>query len=83
MKKEAHYIQNRGFDKIYYQDLIIQYLRKFGTITREKTEELLLPKLPDILSPQQKLNKIKNLLLEMKSKDMLVREGAKKQLNGT
>lgn len=78
VKKEAHYIQNRGFDKIYYQDLIIQYLRKFGTITREKTEELLLPKLPDILSPQQKLNKIKNLLLEMRSKDILVREGAKK-----
>lgn len=78
VKKEAHYIQNRGFDKIYYQDLIIQYLRKFGTITREKTEELLLPKLPDILSPQQKLNKIKNLLLEMKGKGILVREGAKK-----
>ncbi|WP_428653218.1 ATP-binding protein [Runella sp.] len=78
VKKETRYIQNRGFDKIYYQDLIIQYLRKFGTITREKTEELLLPKLPDILSPQQKLNKIKNLLLEMKGKDILVREGAKK-----
>lgn len=78
VKKEAHYIQNRGFDKIYYQDLIIQYLRKFGTITREKTEELLLPKLPDILSSQQKINKIKNLLLEMKGKGILVREGAKK-----
>jgi ATP-dependent DNA helicase RecG len=78
VKKEAHYIQNRGFDKIYYQDLIIQYLRKFGTITREKTEELLLPKLPDILSKEQKHNKIQNLLKEMKKKEILVREGSKK-----
>lgn len=76
--KQATYIRNRGFDNSHYQKMITDYIKTFGSINKENIEKLILDKLPDILSKEQKQNKIKNLLKEMKEKEIIEREGSKK-----
>jgi ATP-dependent DNA helicase RecG len=72
-EKKAAYTRNRGLDKKFYKELVIQHLRKFGPTSREQVEELLFSKLPDLLSIEQKRNKVKNLLTELRSKDRSIR----------
>lgn len=67
--KHAEYIRNRPFDDAHYKKLIIEYLKKFGTATKSDIESLLLDKLSDVLSLQQKKNKIRNMLHQMAIKD--------------
>lgn len=71
--QQAAYIRNRGMDKMHYKQLIVDLIRTFGPATRQRINELLLPKLPDALSEPQKLNKISNLLAEMAHKDKTIR----------
>jgi ATP-dependent DNA helicase RecG len=67
--KEADYIKNRAFDKAYYKDLIIQYLKKYKKAGREDIDKLIMDKLSNTLSEKQKRTKIRNLLYEMSKKD--------------
>ncbi len=62
LDQTAQYIKNKGFDDAYYKQLIIDYLKKWGKGRKSDFEGLLLDKLPDTLSDQQKKNKVKNLL---------------------
>jgi len=62
----AAYIRNRGFDDDYYRQLILDYLGEFGHATKQELRDLLVPKLPDILDPQQKDNKLSNLMAAMR-----------------
>jgi ATP-dependent DNA helicase RecG len=62
---KAGYIKKRGFEKAYYEKLIIEYLNKFGKSSRKEIDDLLMDKLPDVYSVTQKKNKIRNLLYEM------------------
>ena len=59
---EAEYIHHKAFDDAYYCDLIVEYLKKFGSAKRPKFNRLLEGKLSDLLSPTQKQTKIHNLL---------------------
>lgn len=61
----AQYTRNKGLDKAIYKEFVISHLRSMGSTTRQGLEQLLLPMLPQVLSPQQKLNRVKNLLAEM------------------
>jgi ATP-dependent DNA helicase RecG len=70
--QQAAYIRNRGMDKTHYKQLIVDLIRTFGPATRQRINELLLPKLPDVLSEPQKLNKISNLLAEMAHRDQTI-----------
>ncbi len=69
--RSAEYTKNKGFDDTYYKDLIIEYLKQHGTMTRIDANKLLTNKLPDILNHQQKLNKVRNLLLFLRMKDKI------------
>ncbi len=60
--EKAVYIKQRGIDDDYCRKIIIDFLNKFGEATRRDFEDILLDKLPDILSVDQKKNKIKNNL---------------------
>ena len=57
----AQYIRNRAFDDDHYKNLILQYLRKYGHASHDDLDHLLYDKLSDVLSDQQKGNKIRNL----------------------
>lgn len=62
---EAEYLHHRAFDDAYYCDLIIEYLKKFGSAKRAKFNRLLEGKLSDLLSPAQKRSKINHLLARL------------------
>ena len=66
---KADYIRHRAFDKEHYKKLVLSLLQEFGPVSRKEIDRLLLEKLPDILTRQQKENKIRNLLQEMSKKD--------------
>jgi ATP-dependent DNA helicase RecG len=67
--EKAKYIKYRGFDNKYYQDLIIAFIEQNGSATRKEIDELIIEKLPEIFSEQQKKRKVNNLLSKM-SKDL-------------
>ena len=71
--REAAYILNRGLDKAHYKELVLAYLRQYRQATPAKLEELLLDKLPDILSFEQRKRKVKNLLQEMAHVDRSIK----------
>ncbi|MDX2247525.1 MAG: ATP-binding protein [Bacteroidia bacterium] len=64
--EKADYIKQRGIDDAYCQKMILDYLQKFSEGKREDFEDVLLDKLPDVLSIEQKKHKVKNILQKMK-----------------
>lgn len=71
--QQAAYIRNRGLDKSHYKQLILEYLRRYQQASPVKFEELLLDKLPDVLTFEQRKRKIQNLLQEMARNDQSIR----------
>ncbi len=69
----AQYIRDRALDKAHYKGLVTQYLREYGKAKREHFEDLLIDKLSDALSRQQKRTWVKNLLQEMRRRDKTIR----------
>jgi len=54
---KVRYTKQKGFDKKYYQDLIIEFIKEHRLATREEINSLLIDKLPDILNEKQKMQK--------------------------
>lgn len=72
------YIHTRAQDNAYYQKLVIDYLDKFGSATREKIDKLLLPKLSVALDETKKQKKINNLLTDMRNKGKIENVGSRR-----
>jgi len=66
---KSDYIKNRAFDDAHYKDMIIEFLNKFGTANRREIDKLLMDKLSDVLTEEQKRKKISNLLYSMAKRD--------------
>lgn len=64
--EKADYIKQRGIDDGYCEKMILEFIGKFKSGRREDFEKVLLDKLPDVLSMEQKKDKIKNILQKMK-----------------
>jgi ATP-dependent DNA helicase RecG len=60
------YLDNRGVDQEHYRSLVEVFLRKFPGATRGELEKALLDRMPAVLDEQQKRNRLKNLLQEMR-----------------
>ncbi len=75
--QKARYIRQRGMDDKYYQDVVLQYLQKYGQATRQELDDLLLTKLPEVLDKAQKINKIRNLQQAMRRSGLIERSGPK------
>lgn len=73
--QKARYIRNRGFDDAYYQRLVLEYLEKYIQASRKDFDDLLSPKLPEVLDAAQKAHKIKNLLQVMRREKLIHPEG--------
>lgn len=73
--QKASYIHNRGLDDQHYQQLVVGYLRKYKQAKRADFDELLMSKLAAVLTPEQKANKVKNLLQAMKRAKIIDCEG--------
>ncbi|RQW85800.1 MAG: transcriptional regulator [Geobacter sp.] len=69
------YIRQRGIDDDYCRKVIIDYLNEFEEGKKADFEKVLLDKLPDVLDEEQKKNKIKNILQQLKNKGIIHPEG--------
>lgn len=70
--QKADYIKNRGFKDEHYKKMITDFLNKYGKASKEDIDKLLLDILPDVLNPEKKKNKIRNLLYAMHKKDRII-----------
>ena len=62
------YTKKSGFNDQYYKDLVLKYIKDFGSITKKDLDDLLMNKLPDSLNEEQKKRKIKYLVNETLAK---------------
>lgn len=65
---KVSYTKKSGFDDQYYKDLVLKYIKDFGSITKKDLDELLIDKLPDSLNEEQKKRKIRYLVNEILNK---------------
>lgn len=72
--EKAQYIKNKGFDDDYYRKLIVDFLKQFGKASKEDICNLLMSKLPDVLTDEQKDNKIRNILHMMNKSGIIRRD---------
>lgn len=68
---KAQYIKNKGFNEEAYRRWIINYLEQYKKANRQEILHLLKDKLPDSLSEQQKIDKIRNLLQKMRKEGII------------
>ena len=71
----ARHIRERGFEKQYYLDLILQLVQEHGPVARKEVDALLLPKLPERLREEQKRAKVHNLLQDLRRAGQIGRHG--------
>jgi ATP-dependent DNA helicase RecG len=76
---KARHIRDRGLDKRYYQDMILELIQKHGPVSRKDIDNLLLDKLPGILTEKQKKTRIHNLLYELAGPLELIRNAGSKR----
>ena len=64
----------KAFDDKYYKDMVLGYIRDYGSAKRADINKLLWDKLSDNLSENQKYNKVGNLLMALKKSRDIVKE---------
>lgn len=63
--QKVSYTRNKGLNKEFYKELIIQHIKNHGFATREEIDVLIFDKLPDYMTEKQKKNKVHNIIFEM------------------
>lgn len=71
MGEQAQHTLNKGLDSAYYRELVLQHLRNFTACKRDELENVLLAKLPDVLTEVQKRNRVKNLLADLSRRKLI------------
>src|SRR5690606_38998542 len=69
--QQTDYFKKKGIDDEYCRKMILDYLDQFGSATRAQLEEVLLDKLPGILTERQRKDKVKNNLQALKTKKQI------------
>jgi ATP-dependent DNA helicase RecG len=73
--QKAAYTKNKGLNKQYYLDLILESIKQHRNLSRKDIDELLWEKLPDIYNDRQKKDKITNLITELRQKGKITNQG--------
>lgn len=73
----ADYIKKRSFDKEHFKDMVVSYLKEFHQADRGEIDTLLLNKVSDALTYEQKRLFVKNLLQEMRKEGTIETAGSK------
>ncbi|MBQ8983801.1 MAG: transcriptional regulator, partial [Lachnospiraceae bacterium] len=80
IEEKSKYIKNKGFDDQYYKDMILNYIKEFGSAKRADIRELIIDKLPENLTYKQKERKILTLLTSLKNKGIITTDSSNKQM---
>lgn len=73
----ARHIRQSGFDKQYYLDLILRLAETHAPVGRKEIDDLLLEKLPDRLTRDQKRVKVQNLVQELRREGRIENRGTR------
>lgn len=73
----GRHIRERGFNKKYYMDLIMELVRTHGPVSRKDIDDALLEKLPDRLTSKQKQVRVRNLLQELRISGKITNQGTR------
>ena len=76
---EAQYIRNKSFDDQYYRDMIVGYIRQYGSAQKKDIKALLWDKLSDVLTEEQKNSKITTLLTSLRMKGIIKTDSPNQQ----
>jgi ATP-dependent DNA helicase RecG len=68
-KQKLGYIEPQKSKDERYKQIILEYIDKFGSISKEDINKLLMDELPVTLSERQKQSKINNIIYSMSRKD--------------
>lgn len=68
---KTDYMRQKGFDNKYYKDMVVEFISKFNPCSRKDVEDLLIDKLPEVLTLYQKKDKVKNILQFLKEKNII------------
>ena len=63
----------------FYTKLLTDYLRKFGAVSRSEIDSLLIDKLSEALSYEQKSRKVSNLLTNLRRSGKIENAGSRKK----
>ena len=74
--KKGNYIRNRGLKNDIYKDMVLKMIGKFGNASRQDINQLLFDVLPDILTPVQKSNKIRNIVSQLSTESKIENNGS-------
>ena len=69
---KAEYIKTRGLKDDHFKKLILEYLDRYGQVSKEEIDKLLLDILPGVLDEKQRKNKIRNLVYAMSKRDKTI-----------
>ena len=71
------YLKNRGFDKMFYKKLILEFIQKKREgASKAEVRELIWSKLPDVLTTTQKEHKISHILRELRQESSIINTGS-------
>jgi ATP-dependent DNA helicase RecG len=77
--QKAKHIRSRGLNRQYYKDLIFELIRQHGPVPREEINKLLMGKLPEVLTQEQKDVLIHNLLTELRIMKVVNNVGSRRR----
>ncbi len=76
--KQVDYIDNKGLDDSYYKVLIIRYIKNFKFANRQQINDLIKPKLSNLLTTEQQNNKVHALLAKLRNEGKIINVGGNK-----
>ncbi|KAA6302297.1 MAG: hypothetical protein EZS26_001410 [Candidatus Ordinivivax streblomastigis] len=76
--KKAEYSKNAAFSKQQYFDWILKSIKEHGSMSRKDIDELLWNMLPAWMNTDQKYNRIKNLIAELRQNGQIINSGTDK-----
>ena len=74
--QEMEHSQAKGLSNTNYRNIIVDYLKDYGELSKRKLLEMLEPHLPKSLDEKQKKYKVENLLASMRRSDLVVCENS-------
>ena len=67
------YIKMRGLKDEHYKKMILEYLEKYKSASKDDIDKLILELLPNILILDKKKNKLRNIMYAMSKKDNTIK----------
>jgi len=67
--EKAKHIRDKGLEDTYYQKMVLELIQAHEPITRSDIDLMLMDKLPEVLTEEQKKRKIHNLLMMLAHKE--------------